>query len=187
MKKSLINAIYLVSTITFISCAPTDKIIQAHNQNQENIVQLTKDNLDVINGDYYPLSQKNGISLWPFLFNSEDEVDSLNCIDQKIRLSTLSNKKIKFERFCDGTIVASQIVKGKVRSHLFQGKKRTKIKGIPLLAWELENQVTVFGLDRNRNLMVYSNAGGALMLILAPMMASNRNAPDIPMVFARLE
>ena len=135
-----------------------------------------KDDLSVLNGVYKNIAVNSKVSqdefsLYLLLFknyhwqnpfyNKPDDYDG------SIRLTAISDDKIKVERFVDGEIVKTKILKGKMHNNFFITKRKWRVMGIPILFGSYNESMIAIGQSRNGYLNIkklFEFTGGIMPL-----------------------
>ncbi|MFT4222612.1 hypothetical protein [Dysgonomonas sp.] len=154
-----------ILTIAFGSCLSKKDLLTGYS--------TLNDDFSVLNGTYknntvnskYP---QRGQSLHLLLFKNFDSYSNKSeDHDGSIRLTAISDNKIKIERFVDGEIVKTKILKGKMQNNFFVPKRKWRLWGVPIIFGAYYESMVAIGLAQNGYLYVkkvFENTGGIIAI-----------------------
>jgi len=138
---------------------------------------ILENDLTVLNGTYKNIAAnsrepQDDFSLYLLLFKNyhwqNPYYNKPEDYKGSIKLTAISNNKIKLERFVDGEIVKTKILKGKIYNNYFVTKRKWRIIGIPVLLGSYNESLMAISLTQNGYLKVrkaFEFTGGVAFLM----------------------
>lgn len=152
--------------VTFSSCLSKKDLAVGNS--------VLKNDLSILNGTYKNIAANSLInqddsSLYLLLFKNyhwqNPHYNKAEDYDGSIRLTVLSDKKIKLEHFVNGNIVKSKTLKGKMYNNYFITNRKWRIIGIPIILGGYNESIVAIGLAANGYLNIkkkIENTGGLM-------------------------
>ncbi|MCZ4320380.1 hypothetical protein O4H26_15425 [Aequorivita viscosa] len=172
------NAIIFIFSIGILTSCSTLKKIKPN----ENLNISDSNQLELINGDYSIKRDSTclGLSLdGAFEFKTE-----FNCINKAdsthfMRLTTLSEKKIRAELYHGNELLEEKILKGKLRKNYFVLNASLKFPIFYGVFNVYRSRKTRIGILPNGNLTLDNDTGGCGMLVIFPLMCAGNDSYGI--------
>ncbi len=165
-KHTCLNLIFFILTLS--SCLSKKDLATGNS--------ILKNDLSILNGTYKNTAAnskepQDKISLYLLLFKNfhwqNPYYNKPDDYDGSIRLTAISNSKLKIERFIDGEIVKTKILKGKVYNNFFLTNRKWRVLGVPIIFGVYDESAIAISLAPNGYLYIkkaFETTGGIIGL-----------------------
>lgn len=161
--------LYLVFSFIALSSCLSQKDLMTGNS-------ILGNDISILNGTYKNIAVNSRVpqdefSLYLLLFKNyhwkNPFYNKPEDYDGSIKLTAISEKKIKIERFVDGKTIESKTLKGKICNNYFITKRKWRVLGVPILLGSYNESMIAISLSPNGYLNVrkaFEFTGGIIAL-----------------------
>jgi hypothetical protein len=172
---SVLPAFFLA--LLFTSCH-TINLLNPITRN-DSLQVLTSHDLNKFDGDYEIISvDTSHITLLYALANSTKDYPRQADKNDKMNLKAIDDRHLKASVYHNGSVLKTKIIKGRLSQNYFQFKLK-KLAPFLFIINGYSTQVNRIGLLRNGDLLLDTDHGGILLLVIMPTFGSGTQEYNI--------